>query len=55
MLDRGADVILVDVVGIRSLETFNHGFAKHGVDQAILTEVFPHTRPTGIAGEVNGG
>ena len=53
MLDRGADVVLVDVVGVRALEALDHSPSDHGIDQTVLTEVLPHARPAGIARQVD--
>ena len=53
VLRTGANVKLVDVVGIISLITLNLCLYHTGIDNGILAETLPYAGPAGVAAEVD--
>ena len=54
MLNGSADVMRTYMVGILSLKALNLTCTHYGIDQRVFSEIFPHTAPAGISGEVDG-
>ena len=55
MLRTGSHMILVDMVGIIALITLDFGFHHPCIDNSVLTEALPDTRPTRITTQVDHG
>ena len=52
VLHADSDVVGINVVGVFTLEAKHHGLTHFSTEVAVFAEVFPCTRPQGVAAEV---